>query len=292
MENKIVRVTDTRALGITNPETKEEIVEKGLADDERLLTEAFKIFNHEFYDGKLLEPIIHISPSVKENVGIKITDSEEWLKHDNGKKELCRGLYFSDKILKYGMVSDAGMINAYILLATGMITLYDKEMREAYKNGVDVRSADERAQANKEGKKKERKKQYKGMITRNGYYYTEAFAIECERLGIKATAIKDAEGKPIGRYNLEAGDLFIEVLEKNDLLERRFVCAKYPQRNANVGNMSSVENELMTVKKGSVRTYQCPLCKLNIRGTKSGIRVKCCNEEHFGEEPLMIELPR
>ena len=56
--------------------------------------------------------------------------------------------------------------------------------------------------------------------------------------------------------------------------------------------MSSVENGIMPAKKGSVRTYQCPLCKLNIRGTKSGIRVKCCSEEHLGEEPIMVELPR
>ena len=283
---RFIRKTDTRALGIINKNTSEEIVEKGLADDERLLTEVFKIFNNEFYDGKILEPVIHISPSVKENIGIKITEHEEWVKSDNGKSEICKGLYISDKILKYGMVSEAGMENAYIMLVVGMITLYDNEMREAYKTEFDIRSEEEKAQESKKGtKSSKRKKKYKGMVTRGGYYYTEEFATECERIGIEAKAIKDETGKPTGKYNLSAGELFIEILEKYDLLSRRFVCAKYQHYYQD-------KNKVLTdgKKKSSVRTYQCPICKLNVRGTKSGIRIKCVSEEHAGKEPIMIEV--
>lgn len=294
MDSKMVRKIDTRALGITNKMSAEEVVEKGLVDDERLLTDAFKIFNQEFYDGKLLEPIIHISPAVKENVGIKITDSEEWIKHDNGKKEWCRGLYISDKILKYGVVSEMGMENAYIMLAVGMITLYDKEMREAYNNGTDIRDGDEKAIADrKERNNNRRKKKYKGMVTRNGYYYTAEFAAECARIGIIAKAIVDAKGVPTGRYETEAGELFLNVLKKHDLLDRRFVCAKYQQVTPEVVQQGiNIKTELIEVKSSSVRTYQCPICKLNVRGTKSGLRIKCCNEEHVGSEPFMVELER
>lgn len=292
MENKIVRRIDTRALGITNIYSEEEVVEKGLADDERLLTDAFKIFNQEFYEGKLLEPIIHISPSVKEKIGIKITDAEEWIKHDSGKSEICRGLYFSDKILKYGVVSEAGMENAYLMLAVGMITLYDKEMREAYKSGKDIRDADEKFLADKKEKKNSRrKKKYKGMVTRNGYYYTEEFAAECGRIGIVATAIKDDEGKPTGKYEMEAGELFIEVLNKYGLLNRRFVCAKYLQVNENSEAAIGMGSNSQEEKTDRIRAYQCPICNLSVKG-KAGIKIKCCNEEHVGNEPFMVEVEK
>lgn len=268
MENKIVRVKDTRALGITNPETKEEIVEKGLADDERLLTEAFKIFNHEFYDGKLLEPVIHISHSVKKKIGVKVTKSEEWMKRENGKRELCKGLYISDEILNYGVISAGGMKEAYVLLAKGMIILYDQEMKDAYKSGYDVRSEEEKIKGNR------RKKRYNGMVTRNGYYYTEEFVRECERIGIIADPIVDDDGNHKGEYNLRAGELFIEVLNKYDLLSRRFVCSKKEKE----------------VKKSNVQDYECPRCEIIVRGTKSGLRIKCCNEEHASEEIFMVEL--
>lgn len=272
-EKRLVQPTNTRALGILNKETTEEVVEKGLADDERLLTEVFKIFNKEFYDGKLLEPVIHISHVVKEEVGIKITDSEEWVKHDNGKSEKCKGLYFSDQILKSGTVSKEGMEKAYIMLAVGMITLYDREMKDAYKYGVDIRSEEEKGKESKKGASKG-KKRYKGMVTRGGYYYTKEFAKECERIGLIASPDERKDGK----YILSAGKIFKEVLKKYDLLERRFICAKEQEKEKS---------------ESSVRTYQCPKCKLNVRGTKSGLKIKCCNEEkHRGEEFLMEEIKK
>ena len=287
-EKRLVRPTDTRALGILNSQSAEEIVEKGLADDERLLTEVFKIFNNEFYDGKLLEPVIHISHAVKEEVGIKITDLEEWVKHDNGKSEMCKGLYFSDKILKYGVVSEMGMENAYIMLAVGMITLYDKEMRDAYKYGVDIRSEEEKIKDRKKGASKG-KKSYKGMVTRGGYYYTKEFAKECERIGLIAIPDEDKDGK----YLLSAGEIFTEVLEKYNLLNRRFICAKY-QQPENQSKELMIRRALIEEKNNrrSVRTYQCPKCKLNVRGTKSGLKIKCCSDEHKGEEFLMEEIKK
>lgn len=289
-EKRLVQPTNTRALGILNKETAEEVVEKGLADDERLLTEVFKIFNKEFYDGKLLEPVIHISHAVKEEVGIKITDLEEWVKRDNGKTEMCKGLYFSDKILKYGVVSEMGMENAYIMLAVGMITLYDKEMRDAYKYGFDIRSEEEKVQDRKKGEKTNKgKKSYKGMVTRGGYYYTKEFAKECERIGLIAIPDEDKDGK----YLLSAGEIFTTVLEKYDLLNRRFICAKY-QQPENQSKELIIRRALIEEKNNrrSVRTYQCPICKLNVRGTKSGLKIKCCSDEHKGEEPLMEEIKK
>ena len=294
MENELIRKIDTRALGITNIYTEEQIVEKGLADDERLLTEVFKIFNKEFYEGKLMEPIIHISTSVKEKVGIKITSSEEWIKYDNGKHEKCRGLYFSDIILRNGITAEAGMKNAYIMLAVGMITLYDTEMKEAYKSNIDIRSEEEKAN-DKNGKRRNKKK-YRGMVTRGGYYYTEEFAAECKRIGIEATPIKDDEGKPIGRYTLEAGELFINVLIEHDLLNRRFVCAKYNQNTVNKIHKKDEKYKFESNEKdkpqSSVRTYQCPICKLKVRGKKYGIKIKCCSDSHIGIEQFMEELKR
>lgn len=272
MEDRLVRPTDTRALGILNNQSVEEIVEKGLADDERLLTEVFKIFNKEFYDGKLLEPVIHISHAVKEKVGIKVTDSEEWVKHDNGKSEKCKGLYFSDQILKFGVKSVEGMEKAYIMLAVGMITLYDREMKDAYKYGVDIRSDEEKGKESKKRASKG-KKRYKGMITRGGYYYTKEFAQECERIGLIAIPDESKEGK----YLLSAGEIFKEVLKKYDLLNRRFICEK-EQKEEN--------------KQSNVRTYQCPKCKLNVRGTTSGLKIKCCSDEHKGEEFIMEEIKK
>ena len=130
------------------------------------------------------------------------------------------------------------------------------------------------------------------MVTRNGYYYTEEFAVECGRIGIIATAIKDADGKPTGKYEMMAGELFISVLNKYGLLNRRFVCAKFPQVMSKSKTAINKETKLLEVKSSSVRTYQCPVCKLNMRGTKSGIRIKCCNEKHVGIEPLMVEITK
>lgn len=288
-EERLIRPTYTKALGKINKYSPEEIVEKGLADDEKLLTEVFKMFNNEFYDGKLSEPIIHISHAVKEEVGIKITNSEEWIKYDEGKIESCKGLYFSDKILKYGVVSDSGMVNAYIMFAVGMIALYDTEIKEAYKNGADIRNDKEKAEDVKKGSKsKGRKKAYQGMITRGGYYFTKEFANECKRIGIIATANPDKEGK----YELSAGEIFIKVLEKYGLLERRFVCAKYQQIKRTETRELMVQGSILEEKKSSVRTYQCPICELNVRGTKSGLRIKCCSESHPNEEPMMKELSK
>ena len=270
-EERLIRPTYTKALGKINKYSQEEIVEKGLADDEKLLTEVFKMFNNEFYDGKLSEPVIHISSAVRGRTGIKITDKEEWVKRDDNKSEKCKGLYIADRILRIGSTVEGGMKEAYVLLAVGMIYLYDSEMRNSYAGGNDIRSDKEKAEDEKKGSKsKDRKKAYKGMITRGGTYFTEEFANECKRIGIIATPRKEEPGK----YNLVAGELFIQVLEKYNLLDRKFICAMIPKDK----------------DTGNVRTYQCPICELNVRGTKSGLRIKCCSKIHPDKEPLMKEL--
>ena len=278
-EERLIKSISTNVLKRKNLPLKGKIVEKGLADDEKLLTEAFKVFNHEFYNGDLPEPVIHISSAVRGRTGIKITDGGEWEKRDDGKKQECKGLYINDRILRLGSIYEGGMKEAYAFLAVAMIHLYDREMKDIYnketknKDGADIRSEKEKAEDEKKGSKsKGSKKAYKGMITRGGTYYTKDFKAECERIGIIADPDKDEKG----RYITYAGELFTQVLEKYNLLDRKFICAMIPKDK----------------DTGNVRTYQCPKCELNVRGTKSGLRIKCCSESHPDEEPMMKELSK
>lgn len=246
-------------------------IKEDLKDDIKTLKDAFIIFNNLLWDGKLdNSTVIQISSKMRNYVNIRPNGS--WTKENGDNEEKCDGIEISDRVLELGTEK------TYMYLVIAMIMLADSDRYEFY-------SA--------------RRKRYKRLVTRHGTYFSKEFAVECEKYGIAAEAVyinnRKDEKQFAGRFTYEPKEEFKRLLEKTGLNKRKFTCSisradhGTEEQKDNENKNESKNDNGSSGRKQSSRLLVCPKCGLKIRATKGGVKVKCCSDEHPGEEVYFEE---
>lgn len=290
--------------GAANPYYKDNIkIYKNLADEIRKLQRVFKVFNKTYFHNKLdNSTVINIAysrskykfriienqldsawkkemdlPVVKKKKKSKENSEENQNKREEEEQEKqqkekqekkqelriihqeedCEGIQLSAQILD--METDEALM--YLLLS--MIALDDSEKKRTYHNAS-------LADPSKKGT-------YSPLISRNGTYFSEAFAVKCKEVHINAEPIRNEKGKFDGSFVFSPTDQFREDLRKKKLDKIKFVCS-----------MNGTEKEKPKSKQ-STRLLVCPMCGTKIRCTRPEVRVKCCSLEHPTKEVFFEE---
>lgn len=295
--------------GAANPYYKDNIkIYENLGDDIRTLQYVFRIFNEIYFDNKMdngtvinlaysrskykfriIEnqldsawkkemdlPVVKKKKKSKENSEENQNKREEEEQENQEEKvkqeekqeekqelriihqeEDCEGIQLSAQIL------DMEIDEALMYLLLSMIALDDSEKKRGYRNGS-------LADPSKEG-------MYSPLISRNGTYFSEAFALRCKEVHIHAEPIKNAKGKFDGAFIFTPTDQFREDLRKRKLDKIKFVCS-----------MNGTEKEKPKSKQ-STRLLVCPMCGTKIRCTRPEVRVKCCSLDHPTKEVFFEE---
>lgn len=285
--------------GVANPYYKDNNkIYENLGDDIRTLQYVFRIFNEIYFENRMdnstviniaysrskykfriIEnqldsawkkeldlPVVEKKKESKENSGENQNKREEEEQEKQEEKqelrmshreEECEGIQLSAQIL------DMEIDEALMYLLLSMIALDDSEKKRAYRNAS-------LADPSKKG-------MYSPLISRNGTYFSEAFALRCKEVHIHAEPIKNVKGKFDGSFVFSPTDQFREDLRKKKLDKIKFVCS-----------MNGTEKEKPKSKQ-STRLLVCPMCGTKIRCTRPEVRVKCCSLEHPTKEVFFEE---
>jgi len=296
--------------GAANPYYKDNNkIYKNLGDDIRTLQRVFKVFNETYFYNKLDNSTVinlaysrskykfriienHLDSAWKKEMDLPVVkkkkkskenseenqnkreeeEQEKQQKEKQEKKEKrekkqelriihqeedCEGIQLSAQILD--METDEALM--YLLLS--MIALDDSEKKRAYRN-------ESLADPSKKGT-------YSPLVSRNGTYFSEGFAVKCKEVHINAEPIRNEKGKFDGSFVFSPTDQFRADLRKRRLAKIKFVCS-----------MNGTEKEAPKSKQ-STRLLVCPMCGTKIRCTRPEVRVKCCSLEHPTKEVFFEE---